>query len=240
MNFDNSNKHHIKLQFKPTRQNLMAVINHKLDIRQMLGEKHYTEMIDYLESQKNEADMIKFLTTPVGVYAEPTKEPKIDVLTAIVEKYSIIISEQWEFRHESMDENGRGVINDKQLSCYPLYVRANQQIGDKEGKSAESDSGRNVAGQVSSKESKSGAFTDSEITVGIAQSADAVMKELLGPASHDLAAKKEMKRELYQTGKASLKSLPNDSSNKRSVTYFDHILKALGIDTDLVEPVLHK
>ena len=206
----------------------------------MLGEKHYTEMIDYLESQKNEADMIKFLTTPVGVYAEPTKEPKIDVLTAIVEKYGIIISEQWEFRHESMDENGRGVINDKQLSCYPLYVRANQQIGDKEGKSAESDSGRNVAGQVSSKESKSGAFTDSEITVGIAQSADAVMKELLGPASHDLAAKKEMKRELYQTGKASLKSLPNDSSNKRSVTYFDHILKALGIDTDLVEPVLHK
>lgn len=240
MNFDNSNKHHIKLQFKPIRQNLMAVINHKLDIRQMLGEKHYNEMIDYLESQKNEADMIKFLTTPVGVYAEPTKEPKIDVLTAIVEKYGIIISEQWEFRHESMDENGRGVINDKQLSCYPLYVRANQQIGDKEGKSAESDSGRNVAGQVSSKESKSGAFTDSEITVGIAQSADAVMKELLGPASHDLAAKKEMKRELYQTGKASLKSLPNDSSNKRSVTYFDHILKALGIDTDLVEPVLHK
>ena len=240
MNFDNTNKHHVKLQFKPTRQNLMAVINHRLDVRQMLGEKHYIEMKDYIESQKNEAEMIKFLTTPIGVYTEPTKEPKIDVLTAIVEKYGIIISERWEFRHESMDENGRGVINDKEMSCYPLYVRANQQIGDKEGKSAESDSGRNVAGQVSSKESKSGAFTDAEISISIAQSADAVMKELLGPASHDLAAKKEMKREIYQTGKASLKSLPNVSANKRSITYFDHILKALGIDSDLVEPVLNR
>ena len=240
MNYDNSNRHKIKLSFKLTVPNVMDVINHRLDIRQMLGDKYYQEMREYIESQKTEKDLIKFLQTPIGVYTEPTKEPKIDVLTAIVDKYKLIISEPFEFKHEYTDEQGRGVINPLPMSCYPLYVRANQQIGDKEGKSAESDTGRNIAGQVSSKDSKSGAFTDAEITVSISQSADSVMKELLGPMSHDLAAKKEMKAQLYRTGSVKLKDLPSDSANKRSITYFDHILKALGIDSDLVEPVISR
>lgn len=240
MKLDNSNKYNVKLGFKLTVPNVMAVINHRLEIREMLGEKHLLEMKEYIENQKNEQDLIKFLQTPVGIYTEPTKEPSASILRAIVDKYGIIIDENWEFKHESMDEQGRGVINSKILSCYPLYVRANQQIADKEGKSAEDDKGRNIAGQVSSKTSKSGTFTDSEISVTIAQSADAVMKELLGPASHDLEAKKEMKAQIYRTGKATLKELTNDSANKRSLTYFDHILKALGIDSDLIDPVLEK
>lgn len=238
MNLDNSNKHKLKFPFKLTRPNIMAVMNRKLDIRQMLGDKHYQEMLDYLQSQKTEEDLVKFLIEPVGVYTEPTKEPTLEVLTSIIEKYGIIISETFSFRHESMDENGNGVINDKILTCMPLYVRANQQIAEKEGKSAEEDTGRNVAGQVSSKTSKSGAFTDSEISVAIAQDANAVMEELLGPSSHDLEAKKEMKAQLYKTGTVKLKDLPHDSSNKRSLMYFDEILKSISIDSDLIEPIL--
>ena len=238
MNFDNTNKHKIKLSFKLTRPNIMAVINRKLDIRQMLGEKYYNEMLDYIQSQKSEKDLVEFLINPVGVYTEPTKEPKLPVLTSVIEKYGIILDEQFEFKHESMDENGNGVINDKKLICVPLYVRANQQIADKEGKSAEDDMGRNVAGQVSSKTSKSGAFTDSEITVAIAQDADAVMQELLGPSSHDLVAKKEMKSQIYKNGTVKLKDLPQSSANKRSLQYFSEILKSISIDNDLVYPIL--
>ena len=238
MNFDNTNKDKIKLSFKLTRPNIMAVINRKLDIRQMLGEKYYNEMLDYIQSQKSEKDLVEFLINPVGVYTEPTKEPKLPVLTSIIEKYGIILDEQFEFKHESMDENGNGVINDKKLICVPLYVRANQQIADKEGKSAEDDMGRNVAGQVSSKTSKSGAFTDSEITVAIAQDADAVMQELLGPSSHDLVAKKEMKSQIYKNGTVKLKDLPQSSANKRSLQYFSEILKSISIDNDLVYPIL--
>lgn len=238
MNFDNTNKHKIKLSFKLTRPNIMAVINRKLDIRQMLGEKYYNEMLDYIQSQKSEKDLVEFLINPIGVYTEPTKEPKLPVLTSIIEKYGIILDEQFEFKHESMDENGNGVINDKKLICVPLYVRANQQIADKEGKSAEDDMGRNVAGQVSSKTSKSGAFTDSEITVAIAQDADAVMQELLGPSSHDLVAKKEMKSQIYKNGTVKLKDLPQSSANKRSLQYFSEILKSISIDNDLVYPIL--
>lgn len=238
MNFDNTNKHKIKLSFKLTRPNIMAVINRKLDVRQMLGEKYYNEMLDYIQSQKSEKDLVEFLINPVGVYTEPTKEPKLPVLTSIIEKYGIILDEQFEFKHESMDENGNGVINDKKLICVPLYVRANQQIADKEGKSAEDDMGRNVAGQVSSKTSKSGAFTDSEITVTIAQDANAVMQELLGPSSHDLVAKKEMKAQIYKNGTVKLKDLPQSSANKRSLQYFSEILKSISIDNDLVYPIL--
>lgn len=238
MNFDNSNKHGIKLPFKLTRPNIMDVINHKLDIRKMIGDKYYNEMKDYIQSQKSEEALVKFLIEPIGLYTEPTKEPKLEVLTSIVEKYGIIITEKFEFRHESMDENGRGVINDKGLTCMPLYVRANQQIAEKEGKSAEEDTGRNVAGQVSSKTSKSGAFTDSEITVTIAQDANAVMEELLGPSSHDLAAKKEMKAQLYKNGTVKLKDLTQKSTNKRSLQYFSEILRSISIDSDLVEPIL--
>lgn len=235
---DNSNKYKVKLGFKLKNPNVMGVVNHRLEIREMLGEKYFNEMKDYIEEKTTEEELIKFLQTPVGIYTEPTKEPPAPVLRAIVDKYGIIVDEKWEFRHESIDENGRGVINEKILSCYPMYVRANQQIAEKEGKTAESDTGRNITGQVSSKESKSGTFTDSEITVTIAQDANNVMKELLGPASHDLVAKAEMKKQLYRTGEVNLKELPNDSENKKSLTYFDHILKALGIDTDLIQPVL--
>lgn len=237
---DNTNRYGVKLGFKITNPNIMGVINHRLEIREMIGEKHFNEMKEYIESQANEAELVKFLQTPVGLYTEPTKEPPASTLRAIVDKFGIIIDEKWEFKHEAMDDQGRGVINERILSCYPMYVRANQQIAEKEGKTAEDDIGRNVTGQVSSKSSKSGTYTDAEITVGIAQSADAVMKELLGPASHDLVAKKEMKAQIYRTGNAKLKDLTNDSENKKSLIYFDHMMKALGIDTDLVEPVLHK
>lgn len=238
MNLDNTNKHKLKFPFKLTRPNIMAVMNRKLDIRQMIGDKYYQEMLEYLQSQKTEDDLVKFLINPVGLYTEPTKEPKLEVLTAIIDKYGIVIDEQFEFRHESMDENGNGVINDKKLTCMPLYVRANQQIADKEGKSAEEDTGRNVAGQVSSKTSKSGAFTDSEISVAIAQDANAVMEELLGPSSHDLTAKKEMKAQLYKTGSVKLKDLTQQSGNKRSLMYFSEILKSISIDSDLIEPIV--
>ena len=238
MNLDNTNKHKLKFPFKLTRPNIMSVMNRKLDIRQMIGDKYYQEMLEYLQSQKTEADLVNFLINPVGLYTEPTKEPKLEVLTAIIDKYGIVIDEQFEFRHESMDENGNGVINDKKLTCMPLYVRANQQIADKEGKSAEEDTGRNVAGQVSSKTSKSGAFTDSEISVAIAQDANAVMEELLGPSSHDLTAKKEMKAQLYKTGSVKLKDLTQQSGNKRSLMYFSEILKSISIDSDLIEPIV--
>ena len=238
MKYDNTNRHGVKFSFKLTKPNIMSVINRRLDIRQMLGEKFYIEMIGYLQAQKSEADLVKFLIEPVGIYTEPTKEPKVGILRDIVDKFGIIQDEHFYLNHESRDDSGRGVISEKTLMCFPLYVRANQQIADKEGRSADDDIGRNVAGQVSSKASRAGTLTDSEIATAIAQDAHHVMEELLGPASHDLEAKREMKQQIYKTGKFELSKVEQKSMNKRSLQYFSEILKALSIDNDLIQPLV--
>lgn len=62
------------------------------------------------------------------------------------------------------------------------------------------------------------------------------MRELMGPASHDLVSKKEMKQSIIKTGEVSLKNLTDNAENKKSLRYFSEILKSMDIDTDLVEP----
>lgn len=220
-----------KLQFAADRA-VMKIMD--------LDEKNGFRVKDLIESCSTEEDVVQLLINPLTFYTEPTKEPKKEVLSSVINKYRIIITEKFHIPHLAQDENGNGVLTNRALSAFPLYVRSNQQIALKEGKSAKEDTSRNITGQVAGKKAKSGAFTDAEITVGAAQGADAVMYELLGAGSHDMEAKKDIKRQIYSTGQASLKDVSNESKDKKSVVYFDEILKGLGIDSDLVAPPLKK
>lgn len=139
-------------------------------------------------------------------------------------------------KHISMNKDGKGVITRKSLTILPLYARANQQIAMKEGKAASENITRNIAGQVTGKAAKSGQFSDAELTVTIGHDVNNIMRELMGPASHDLVSKKEMKQSIIKTGEVSLKNLTDNAENKKSLRYFSEILKSMDIDTDLVEP----
>lgn len=232
----------IKFGFKPSGKypKLKLAVDRALEKMLMLDKKNHDRVKDIMESFGKEEDLVNFLITPMSFYTEPGHEPKKEVLDAYIKKYRLIVSEHFHCPHLMMDENGNGVLTSKLLSAYPLYIRSNQQIALKEGKSAKEDTSRNITGQVSGKKSKSGAFTDAEITVAISHHADNVMRELLGAGSHDMEAKKAVKAQIYKTGEASLKEVPNESKDKKSLILFDEIFKGLGIDTDLISTPLEK
>lgn len=235
----------IKYAFKPSGRypKLDKAVEQLLENIYMLEAEHqdkdnYERIKETLEGFKTEDELVQFLITPPNVYFEPRQEPTRKVLQSVIKKRGIINTEHVRFPHQFQDENGVGALSSKKLTMYPLYVRANQQISQKEGKSAKEDSSRDITGMVAGKGARSGAFTDAEITVSIAQHADNVMRELLGPGSHDAVAKRAMKQSIIQTGQVSLKDLPDSPENKKSNVYLREILRAYGIDTDLTGDVI--
>lgn len=235
----------IKYGFKPSGiyPKLDKAVAQTLENIYMLEAEHedkdnYERIKEVMEGFKTEDDLIQFLITPPNVYFEPRQEPTRKVLRAITKKRGIINTEHVRFPHQFQDENGRGALSQKKLTMYPLYVRANQQISMKEGKSAKEDTSRDITGMVTGKGARSGAFTDAEITVSIAQHAENVMKELLGPGSHDAVSKRAMKQSIIKTGQVSLKDLPDSPENKKSNIYLREVLRAYGIDTDLTGPII--
>lgn len=235
----------IKYGFKPSGRypKLDKAVAQLLENIYMLEAKHteksnYERIKEMLEECKTEDELVKILIEPPNVYFEPRQEPTREVLRAVTAKRKIINTEYIRFPHQFRDEQGRGALSSKKLTMYPLYIRANQQISQKEGKSAKDDTSRDVTGMVTGKGSKSGAFSDAEILVGLSQHAEAVMRELLGPSSHDAVAKKAMKQSIIKTGQVSLKDLPDSPDNKKSNIYLREILRAYGIDTDLTGSIV--
>ena len=214
---------------------LQKAIKNTLDIMEMLDPANADRVRDEMQNLTRQ-ELIEYLINPMQIYFDPGKEPRPSVLDKVIAKEKIVLTEQVEMPHIARNKAGKGVVTRKKLTILPLYARANQQIAMKEGKAASENITRNIAGQVTGKAAKSGQFSDSELTVTIGHGLDNIMKELMGPASHDLVSKKEMKQSIIKTGEVSLKNLTDSSANKKSLKYFSEILRSMDIDTDLVEP----
>lgn len=222
----------------PISKNVQTAISETMRILNILDKKNAERFYELLDTADTEEDIIQLLINPVELYYDVNKESNRLIFNKIIKDEKIILQEQFHMPHHMVNEKGVGILTDKKVMAIPLYIRANAQIALKENKVATSDTQRDITGQVSGDESESGSFTDSEITCTIAQSADMVMKELLGPASHDLVAKKKAKEQLITTGEVRLSELPESSENKTSLLMFDQMMKAWGIDTDLVKTPL--
>lgn len=214
---------------------LQKAIKNTLYIMEMLDPANADRVRDEMQNLTRQ-ELIEYLINPMQIYFDPGKEPRPSVLDKVIAKEKIVLTEQVEMPHIARNKAGKGVVTRKKLTILPLYARANQQIAMKEGKAASENITRNIAGQVTGKAAKSGQFSDSELTVTIGHGLDNIMKELMGPASHDLVSKKEMKQSIIKTGEVSLKNLTDSSANKKSLKYFSEILRSMDIDTDLVEP----
>lgn len=208
-------------------------INSRLHILSILSKENYDECVNTLNSFKTEKDIINYLIEPMPFYFEPTKEPSRQLLNKVIKEEGIIIEEQFHYPHIMKDENGNGILSTKKFCSFPLYVRRNQQIAMKEGKSAKSSHERDVSGAVSG-DSQAGVFTMEELAAVIAQGSYNVIKEFLGPGSTNMKAKEEIKSQIYNKGEASMDELPEHMAISGSVRQMDHILKALGYDSDIV------
>ena len=210
-----------------------AAIDSRLHILSILSKENYDECVKTLDSFKSEKDIINYLIEPMPFYCEPTKEPNRQLLNKVINEEGIIISEQFHYPHIMKDENGNGILSTKRFCAFPLYIRRNQQVAMKEGKSAKSSHERDVSGAVSG-DSQAGVFTMEELAMIISQGSFNVVKEFLGPGSTNMKAKEEIKSQIYNKGEASMDELPEHMAISGSVRQMDHILKALGYDSDIV------
>lgn len=204
-------------------------VSETIRVFKMLDESEGARIEELLTTCEDRDQLVEYLINILNFYAQPNRH----VLRRVRESEQIINQEYVHLPHVNM-RNGKGVLSNKKLLILPLYVRANQQIALKEGKAAQESTLRNITGQVTGA-SKSGSLSDSEIATLIGNGSPNIIKEMLGPASHDLVAKREMKQSIIRTGDVSLKDLTDSPENKKSLRYMSEVLKAYGLDNDLVD-----
>lgn len=210
-------------------EDIEFAVSETIRVFKMLDESEGARIEELLTTCEDRDQLVEYLINILNFYAQPNRH----VLRRVRESEQIINQEYVHLPHVNI-RNGKGVLSNKKLLILPLYVRANQQIAIKEGKAAQESTLRNITGQVTGA-SKSGSLSDSEIATLIGNGSPNIIKEMLGPASHDLVAKREMKQSIIRTGDVSLKDLTDSPENKKSLRYMSEVLKAYGLDNDLVD-----
>lgn len=219
-------------------KNIREAINSRINIFTLLGDAQMLSMVkDTIESFRKKEDLVEYLINPVPFYTAPLAEPSGLVLNKVCDSERIILAE-----HVYMPFKGKVVVDGveypvrshKRLCIYPSYIRKNQQISNKEAKSATSENTTNILGQAAGSD-KVGTFSDAEWTVCLQHNLYNITKELNGPASHDMEAKKVYRNTMMNLGEVNLSDLPDTVESKRSIVYLDHMLKMMGIDTDLIQ-----
>lgn len=210
-------------------EDIEFAVSETIRVFKMLDESEGARIEELLTTCEDRDQLVEYLINILNFYAQPNRH----VLRRVRESEQIINQEYVHLPHVNI-RNGKGVLSNKKLLILPLYVRANQQIALKEGKAAQESTLRNITGQVTGA-SKSGSLSDSEICTLIGNGSPNIIKEMLGPASHDLIAKREMKQSIIRTGDVSLKDLTDSPENKKSLRYMSEVLKAYGLDNDLVD-----
>lgn len=210
-------------------EDIEFAVSETIRVFKLLDESEGARIEELLTTCEDRDQLVEYLINILNFYAQPNRH----VLRKVRESEQIINQEYVHLPHVNM-RNGKGVLSNKKLLILPLYVRANQQIALKEGKAAQESTLRNITGQVTGA-SKSGSLSDSEIATLIGNGSPNIIKEMLGPASHDLVAKREMKQSIIRTGDVSLKDLTDSPENKKSLRYMSEVLKAYGLDNDLVD-----
>lgn len=212
-------------------------IESTLRIYKTLDENMYNMVKDLISSFDDKEDLIQFLINPIPFYTEQTKEPSGIVLNRVAKQERIILSEPVYLGFKGkviVDGKEYPVRSMKNLYIGPSYVRKNQQISNKEAKSATADNTQDVLGQAAGSD-KVGTFSDAEWTTCLQHNTYNIIKELNGPASHDVEQKKVFRNNMMAVGEVSLEDLPDSVENKRSLLYLDQMLKMMDIDSDLIK-----
>jgi hypothetical protein len=210
-------------------EDIEFAVSETIRVFKELDEAEGARIEELLTSCEDRDQLVEYLINILNFYAQPNRY----ILRKIRESEEIINQEYVRLPHVNQ-KDGKGVLSNKKLLILPLYVRANQQIALKEGKAAQESNLRNITGQVTGA-SKSGSLSDSEICTLIGNGSPNIIREMLGPASHDLVAKREMKQSIIRTGDVSLNDLTDSPENKKSLRYMSEVLKAYGLDNDLVD-----
>ena len=214
---------------------LQATMDYVISEVEMLSPTNVQRILALWDDMTDE-ELIENLCNMQNLYHDPGKEPTKQTLMKMIKKNRIIIQEHFRVFDQNPDDP-KGIIMAREACCYILPIRRNQQISAKESSVATKAEVRDITNQVTG-EDKKAQHSDTEIATTIAHGGYAINRELLGAASHDMMAKQVYRDELSQTGEVSLKDLPNDPENKKSLILIDQVLKMMGYDSDLISTPL--
>ena len=181
-------------------------------------------------------ELIENLCNHQNLYHDPGKEPTKQVLQKMINRNRVIVQERFRV-YDTNPDDPKGILTAREACCYILPIRRNQQISAKESSVATKAEVRDITNQVTG-EDKKAQHSDTEIATTIAHGGYAINRELMGAASHDMVAKSVYRDALSQVGEISLKDLPNNPENKKSLILIDQVLKMMGYDSDLVSTPL--
>ena len=135
--------------------------------------------------------------------------------------------------HTTMDLNKVPCTPEKVPVGYIPVKRTQQTVAKKNGISTSSDIRSGLTGQVTGAD-KNGRESDLENSMLCALGLTAVLKELNGPRTDDMVAKREMLSDIAKQGYVRYEDLTYDVNNKATLNVVDSYFIGMGLKTDLV------
>lgn len=168
-----------------------------------------------------------FKTGKVRLYVKD-KEVNEDELDKLVDKLKIIPQERIVLPYKN------NATSLSEAMIFPVQIRRLQQLATKQSKSSFETHSRDKAGQASGY-SKTGRISDPEVNQLASLGLDKTLTELLSPRSDNLAGKKAMNEQIFNTLTFELAKTPTNKKDKATLQYIDALYKSINMATDFID-----
>lgn len=213
-------------------QKRMKWVKKYLDVWKKLDDYNYNALKELITNCETTDDLDRLLGELVPITLVPRKEFSKSKIRKLLLDEDLITMERFTLPFKHINKDGSPVVSRCEMFMLPVMIRGLRQMSNKEGKSASDSSVKNTTGQ-STGESRSGTYSDTELTTSISQGMDKIVKEFMGPASSNHRAKQFLNTQIRETGHASMKGMPDNPEDKKTLMYINEYAKFAGILLDL-------
>ena len=209
--------------------------------------KYVAKVYDLLDPTKTNTQMILSRIEDNSVLLKLLREPsenftfntdELDVKPTIQNTLAALdfmgIPDKEEFELYSEDPEMNGILTDKEISMFPVHVRALHQKVFKENAASSTTEKRNKLNQVVG-DDKSAMISDMEVAQLTLKGYDALLKECLSVRADNDVAQNKFFNDIKNTGRANLPTAEiNDPTNKVALNKLYATFLAANIETDLL------
>lgn len=221
------------IKLKTDNKDIVWCVDDALRIFKSYDKDVFERWLDIFRTM-SEKELIEALSNPLTIKMIPASEASDRVVRKILESENIVTKEKFKYPHLYVNEDGEAVESRVELIALPFQVRRPQQIAAKENRAVQDSSMTNATGQSTGK-SRSGTYSETELNSSLAVGQKATIKEFMGPRSNNAKANEYIRKQILETGEASMVGMPDADTNKKTLRYMDVYFKFAGLVTDLID-----
>ena len=227
------------MNIKEKRKKILTLIKQTFDLLDPSGYNSEQYLLKFKNLSDNEfmKEMKKFLNDDEeNFYMQFKPFSDKDLLINNIKKAA-------DFLNIELDEyinlpfanpNGKNITTPTKVPVGYIHIKRLQQILQKNTSFTIDISNRNMKTGQTINKSKTGRVSDMESFALIAMGLENSAKELLGPRSDSMKAKNSMFKSIAVNDTVSLKDIPDDIEDKKSLRGVDMYLLCAGLKTNLV------